>query len=65
MAEQVFDAACIVVASGHALVKMLIDTTEDEMDALWRVHVRNPVSAIRLISFFHHTHVSNFYETIA
>ena len=60
LAEQVFDAACIIVASGHALVKMLIDTTEDEMDALWRVHVRNPVSAIRLISPFFHRYPKTY-----
>jgi 3-oxoacyl-[acyl-carrier protein] reductase len=60
LADQVFDAACIIVASGQALMKMLIDTTEEEMDALWRVHVRNPVSAIRLISPFFHRYPKTY-----
>ena len=60
LADQVFDAACIIVASGHSLVKMLIDTSEEEMDALWRVHVRNPVSAIRLISPFFHRYPKTY-----
>lgn len=60
LSGQVFDASCIVVASGHALVKMLIDTTEEEMDVLWRVHVRNPVSAIRQISPFFHRYPKTY-----
>jgi len=50
LTRQVFDVSCVIVASGHALVKMLIDTEDAEMDGLWRVHVRNPVSAIRQLS---------------
>ena len=54
LSENVYDASCIVVANGHALMKMLIDTTEAEMEELWRVHVKNPVSAIRQISPYFH-----------
>ncbi|WP_422123492.1 elongation factor P 5-aminopentanone reductase [Planococcus sp. X10-3] len=50
LASQVFDVSCIVVASGHALSKMLVDTVDAEMESLWRVHVQNPVSAIRQLS---------------
>ncbi|MDN7244161.1 SDR family oxidoreductase [Planococcus shenhongbingii] len=60
VAENVYDASCIVVASGHALLKMLIDTSEEEMDALWRVHVRNPVAAIKLISPYFHRHQKTY-----
>lgn len=55
-ASNVYDASCIVVASGHALMKMLIDTEEEEMDRLWRVHVKNPVSAVKQISRYFHRH---------
>ncbi|WP_033543361.1 elongation factor P 5-aminopentanone reductase [Planococcus sp. CAU13] len=50
LAGQVFDVSCIVVASGHALIKMLSDTDDAEMDELWRVHVGNPISAVRQLS---------------
>ncbi|TWT28213.1 elongation factor P 5-aminopentanone reductase [Planomicrobium sp. CPCC 101110] len=60
LAGQVFDAACIVVASGHALYKMLIDTTDPDIEELWQVHVKNPVSAIRLISPFFHRHSKSY-----
>jgi 3-oxoacyl-[acyl-carrier protein] reductase len=60
LAEQVFDASCIVVASGHALYKMLMDTTETDLEELWQVHVKNPVSAIRLLSSFFHRHSKSY-----
>ncbi|CEG22505.1 3-oxoacyl-[acyl-carrier-protein] reductase FabG [Planococcus massiliensis] len=60
LAAQVYDAACIVVASGHALQKMLIDTEDAEMDALWNVHVKNPISAIRRISRYFHRHPATY-----
>jgi len=60
LAEQVYDASCIIVASGHSLMKMLIDTTEQDMETLWRVHVKNPISAIRSISPFFHRHSKSY-----
>lgn len=50
LAKQIFDVSCIVIANGHALTKLLVDTDDSEMEKLWRVHVQNPVSAIRLLS---------------
>lgn len=50
LAGQVFDVSCIIVASGHALVKMLMDTNDGDWEKLWSVHVKNPVSAIRQLS---------------
>nr|WP_330217552.1 SDR family NAD(P)-dependent oxidoreductase [Planococcus halocryophilus] len=40
LTNNVYDASAIVVASGQSLMKMLIDTTEQDMEALWRVHVK-------------------------
>ena len=47
---QIFDVSCIVVASGQALVEMLADTHDEDMEKLWLVHVKNPLSAIRQLS---------------
>ena len=60
LAENVYDASCIIVASGHSLMKMLIDTSEQDMEMLWRVHVKNPISAIRSISPFFHRHEKSY-----
>ncbi|TAA72468.1 elongation factor P 5-aminopentanone reductase [Planococcus salinarum] len=60
LASQVFDVSCIVVASGHALVKMLMDTDDGEMDRLWQVHVQNPVSAIRQLSHIFQRHPKSY-----
>lgn len=60
LASNIFDASCIIVASGHALMKMLRDTDEQEMDELWQVHVKNPVTAIKLISPYFHRHPKNY-----
>lgn len=60
LTNQIYDAACIIVASGHALQKMLIDTTETEMEELWNVHVKNPISAIRKISPYFHRYPETY-----
>jgi 3-oxoacyl-[acyl-carrier protein] reductase len=60
LAASVYDASCVIVASGHALMKMLIDTEETEMDELWRVHVKNPVAAIKRVSRFFHRHPTSY-----
>lgn len=60
LAEHVYDASCIIVASGHSLMKLLIDTSEQDMETLWRVHVKNPISAIRSISPFFHRHEKSY-----
>ncbi|MDQ0427746.1 3-oxoacyl-[acyl-carrier protein] reductase [Planomicrobium stackebrandtii] len=60
LAANVYDASCIIVASGQSLVKMLTDTTDEEMESLWRVHVKNPISTIRLISPFFHRHDKSY-----
>ena len=60
LAANIYDASCIVIASGQALMKLLIDTTEPDMEALWQVHVKNPVTAIRLISPFFHRYPRSY-----
>ncbi len=60
LASSIFDASCIVVASGHALVKMLQDMEDEEMDDLWRVHVKNPATAIKKISPYFHRHPKTY-----
>lgn len=60
LAQAVFDASCVIVANGHDLVKMLIDTTAEDMDKLWRVHVQNPVASIRKISPFFQRHPKTY-----
>ncbi|TWT04545.1 elongation factor P 5-aminopentanone reductase [Planomicrobium sp. CPCC 101079] len=60
LAEQVFDASCVIIASGHALYKMLIDTTDADLEELWQVHVKNPMSAVRLLSPYFHRHSKSY-----
>ena len=59
-ANHVFDASCIIVASGQSMTKLLVETTEEDMDALWNVHVKNPVEAIRCISSFFHRYPKSY-----
>lgn len=56
LADQVYDASCIVVASGQSYFGLLADTEDQELEALWQVHVKNPVQAIRRLSRFFHRH---------
>ena len=44
------DVNCIVVANGQSMLKLLTETTELDMEALWRVHVQNPARLISLLS---------------
>lgn len=57
---EVFDVSCIVVANGHSLVKLLADTDGEELDALWRVHVKNPLMVIRSLSRFFFRHEKSY-----
>ena len=60
LTSQVFDVSCIIVASGHSLVKLLVDTDEAEMEKLWKVHVQTPVSAIRQLSSVFQRHPKSY-----
>jgi len=48
--HSVFSLQSIVVASGQALYKLVEDTSVDEMDALWKVHVQTPIRLISLLA---------------
>ncbi|WP_251635604.1 elongation factor P 5-aminopentanone reductase [Sporosarcina sp. NCCP-2716] len=50
LAAQVGDVACIVAAGGQSMLKLLTETSEQDMEALWRVHVQNPARLISLLS---------------
>ncbi|MGG0657999.1 elongation factor P 5-aminopentanone reductase [Rummeliibacillus pycnus] len=50
IAQSVFSLKAIVVASGQALYKLVEDTTVEEMNALWKVHVQTPIQLIGLLS---------------
>ncbi|WP_212391091.1 elongation factor P 5-aminopentanone reductase [Sporosarcina beigongshangi] len=50
LAKQVRQIAAVVVANGQSMLKLLTETTIEDMDALWKVHVRNPARFIGLVS---------------
>ncbi|MFE6167077.1 elongation factor P 5-aminopentanone reductase [Viridibacillus arvi] len=50
ISSSIFSLQAIVVASGQALYKLVEDTTADEMDALWKVHVQTPIRLISLLA---------------
>ncbi|REB09816.1 SDR family NAD(P)-dependent oxidoreductase [Sporosarcina sp. BI001-red] len=50
LAAKLTSIQAIVVANGQSMLKLLTETTEEEMESLWRVHVQNPVRLISLLS---------------
>ncbi|WP_318615348.1 elongation factor P 5-aminopentanone reductase [Sporosarcina sp. YIM B06819] len=50
LAKQVRRVGAIVVANGQSMLKLLTETTVEDMDALWKVHVQNPARFISLVS---------------
>ncbi|MCY9545715.1 elongation factor P 5-aminopentanone reductase [Lysinibacillus xylanilyticus] len=50
LASQIFNVQAIVFANGQAHYSLLEDTTVEDMDALWRVHVQNPMQLTALLS---------------
>lgn len=50
LASQIFSLQAIIFANGHAYYGLLEDTTVDDMEKLWRVHVQNPMQAIGLLA---------------
>ncbi|MER2089060.1 MAG: SDR family oxidoreductase [Sporosarcina sp.] len=50
LAEQVRDVGAIVAANGQSMLKLLSETTAEDMDGLWKVHVQNPARFIGLVS---------------
>lgn len=56
LASQIFSVQAIVFANGQAHYSLLEDTTVEDMDALWRVHVQNPMHLTALLSSKLRTH---------
>ena len=50
LAKQIKGVSAVVVANGQPMNKLLTETTGEDMDALWKVHVQNPAQFIGLIS---------------
>ncbi|MDW0115670.1 SDR family oxidoreductase [Sporosarcina thermotolerans] len=50
LANQVGHVQTVIVASGQSMLKLLTDTTQQDMDALWKVHMQNPSLFISYIS---------------
>ncbi|MBB4823866.1 3-oxoacyl-[acyl-carrier protein] reductase [Sporosarcina luteola] len=50
LSRQVGHVQAVVVSSGHTVMKLLTDTSTEDMDALWNVHVRNPAAIVSLLS---------------
>lgn len=48
--KNIYQVNAIVVANGQSMNKLLTETTQVDMDALWKVHVRNPARLISLLS---------------
>ncbi len=44
--EQLFEVQVIVFASGQALYQLLEDTSQQDMELVWRTHVQSPMSII-------------------
>ncbi|BAQ10583.1 3-oxoacyl-[acyl-carrier-protein] reductase [Bacillus sp. OxB-1] len=50
LARQVKQVRAVVVANGQSMYKLLSETTAEDMDDLWKVHVRNPARFIAAVS---------------
>lgn len=50
LAEQLFSLHAVIFAGGQAHYGMLEDTSAQTMEALWRVHVQNPMRLCALVS---------------
>lgn len=50
VAASIQSVQAVVVANGQAVVKLLSETTAQEMTELWNVHVQNPARLVALLS---------------
>lgn len=50
VAASIQSVQAVVVANGQAAVKLLSETTAQEMTELWNVHVQNPARLVALLS---------------
>ncbi|MDW0109166.1 elongation factor P 5-aminopentanone reductase [Sporosarcina aquimarina] len=50
LADQIKGIQAIIVANGQSMMKLLTETSEADMESLWRVHVQGPIRLISLLS---------------
>ena len=50
LAPQIFSLQAIVFAGGQAQYGIIEDTSVEDMDSLWRVHVQNPMRLVALLA---------------
>jgi len=50
LGDQVSAISAVVFANGQSMMKLLTETSAEDMDALWKVHVQNPARFISLVS---------------
>lgn len=50
IAQTVSSVRAIVIANGQSMNKLLTETTPDDMNALWKVHVQTPARLVSLLS---------------
>lgn len=50
LAKQIKGIGAVVVGNGQPMYKLLTETSSEDMDALWKVHVQNPAQFIGLVS---------------
>ncbi|WP_088005983.1 elongation factor P 5-aminopentanone reductase [Indiicoccus explosivorum] len=60
LAGQVYDASCVIIACGQGHYGLLAETAEEDLEDLWRVHVKNPLSVIKRLSRFFSRHDSSY-----
>lgn len=60
LASQIFSLQALVFASGQAHYALLEDTAVEDMEALWRVHVQNPMRLTALLSSKLRAHNSSY-----
>lgn len=62
--QSVFSLQSIVVASGQSLYKLIEDTTSEDMQALWRVHVQAPIELITKLGYKLRQHEKSYITMI-
>lgn len=50
LAQKVRQVRAVIVANGQSMYKLLSETTTEDMDALWKVHMQNPAQFISHVS---------------
>lgn len=49
LTQSIFELHAIIVAHGMELLKLVEDTTDEEMELLWKVHVHSPIKVMNAL----------------